>query len=147
MARKTHGLSVREAAEHLGISPRALSAIERDPRPGEDGPLYWDLVNFYAGHELSGEQRERIRHQLWADHVDSARRDGRLTWGMAVRALRGIYGLSVEHLGDQAGATEGTITRLEAGDRRLSDSLQQRIASVPHVEAEVLFPEPAGQLS
>lgn len=65
---------------------------------------------------------------------------GRSSWGAGVRELRGIKGWSQIELAEAAGVTQPTISRIEGGSRRISDTYRVRIAQALEVEPHELFP-------
>lgn len=61
-------------------------------------------------------------------------------WGEGVRLLRSIKNLSQVALAERARVTQPTISRIENGSRRVSDSARLRIADALGVNAHELFP-------
>lgn len=65
---------------------------------------------------------------------------GTPTWGEGVRILRGIKNLTQIELAAAARVPQATISRIETGSTRVSDSVRIRIAKALEVQAHELFP-------
>jgi transcriptional regulator with XRE-family HTH domain len=66
----------------------------------------------------------------------------RPTWGLGVRTLRGIQGLTQSGLAELANTTQARISELENGRRNIADDLRVRIARALDVDPYELFPYP-----
>lgn len=64
----------------------------------------------------------------------------RPVWDEGVKALRGLHGLTVRQLAEQADVTESTITELENGSRRITLNKLESIARVLEADPLALFP-------
>lgn len=67
--------------------------------------------------------------------------EGAPIWGEGIRALRGIRGrMTQEELAEKARVSQSTISRLETGEMKASDTARVRIARALGVEPHILFP-------
>jgi len=62
------------------------------------------------------------------------------TWGEGVRAIRTIRGLSQVELAEKASVPQSSISRIENGSTKVSDSVRVRIANALGVDPHELFP-------
>lgn len=62
------------------------------------------------------------------------------TWGAGVRFLRTTQGLSQVELSSLSGVPQATISRLENGSTKISDTVRVRIARALQVDPHTLFP-------
>jgi len=68
--------------------------------------------------------------------------EARPTWGLGVRTIRGVRGLTQAELASRAHTTQARISEVENGRRNIADELRVRIARALEVDPYELFPYP-----